>query len=101
MKTDFEKELERIAVKIDKIVQTHDYLLDDVFSKKFMLEYTNSSTIENFLRNSPLQIDFLENTKNISDKRLDHYVAENTPFATWNEMYTKGVKAFLATKLGL
>lgn len=101
MKTGLEKDLERIAVKIDKMIRTHDYVFEDIFSKPFMLEYTNSSTIENFLINSPLGIDFPEDVKNLSDTRLDQYVSNNTPFTTWNDMYIKGVKIFLAKKLGL
>lgn len=101
METAFKKELRKLAKKIDHMIQTHDYAAEDIFPKSFMLNDTNSTSIENFLTNSPLEIDFSEDLKSLSSKKLDKYVSDNTTFATWNEMYTTGVKAFLAKKIGL
>lgn len=101
MKNTFEKELDQLAKRIDSMIQTHDYALGDIFPKSFMLNYTNSTSIENFLMNSPASIDFSADLKNLSDLILDQYVSNNTPFPTWQAMYTQGVKNYLAKELGL
>lgn len=101
LKTDFDMELKQLAKKINGIIKTHDYAFEDIFPKTFMLEFTNSTSIDNFLMNSPIEIDFSADMKSLSHSELDQYVSDNTPFATWNAMYIKGVKTFLVRELGL
>lgn len=101
MKNSFEQELNELATQLNQMINAYDYVLADIFPKPFMLKYTNSTSIENFLVNSPLKIDFSEDLKSLSDSKLNQYVSDNTPFSTWSDMYTKAVKAFLAKKLDL
>ena len=99
--SDFEKELAMIAKKIEQISENHEYDFGDIFPKQFMLHYTNSSSIDNFLINSPHKIKSQEEFKQLPTETMDNYVFENTPFNNWKDMHQKAVKIYLAKRLGL
>lgn len=99
--SDVDGQLEILAKKITEIITNYDFSFDDIFLKSFMLKYTNASSIEIFLLNSPYQIKTQKEVKQLPVNALDQYVYNNTPFPSWEAMHKKATKIYLANRLGL
>lgn len=95
------EQLEVLAKEIAELNASYDFAFEDIFPKSFMLNYTNASSIENFLLNSPYDISTQEEVNQLPIDALDAYVYDNTPFPSWKTMYTKASKIYIAERLGL
>lgn len=98
---EFNRELDQIANEIIKLTADYEFDFAKIFPKSFMLHYTNASSIENFLLNSPFEIASQEELADLAKGALDSYVFENTPFPSWEAMYRRAANNYLAKRLGL
>lgn len=98
---EFNQELDRMANEIIKLTANYEFDFSKIFPKSFMLNYTNASSIENFLLNSPFAISSQEELTDLSKGALDTYVYENTPFPSWEAMYRRAANNYLTKRLGL
>ncbi|WP_295486005.1 hypothetical protein [uncultured Streptococcus sp.] len=96
-----EKHLNQLSKNAQSVSGTHKYSFNEIFSKKFMSENTNFSTIEEFLLSSPEKISNQEEFKKADENILDVFVSQQTKFSTWKEMVTEAQKALLVNRLGL
>lgn len=98
---DLDQKLDLMAEELVKISNHYVFDFANIFSNSFMMHYTNTSSIELFLLNSPHKIKSQEEFKQLPTETMDNYVFENTPFNNWKDMHQKAVKIYLAKRLGL
>lgn len=71
--------------------QLKDLSLDQVFTGKFMANFTNFKTIEDFILKGDFNISSLEDFKNIDLAKLDKFVDNNSQFKDYKAMLTKAL----------
>jgi len=94
--------LENFQKDINKKVQNFNSkpkTFADIFDSSFMTTYTNCSDIDNFFNNGGFSINSKEDLENINETDLDKYVADNTSFKTWNEMYKTAATLYTKNQL--
>jgi hypothetical protein len=86
MKSDFSgiKKLQRDMEKASKELEKIDF--SKLFTKSFMLKYTNLLSFDEFLTASSFEIESKEDFEAIPDIEFDFYVNSCTKFATWQDM---------------
>lgn len=62
--------------------------LSSLFTDKFMAEYTNCITFDEFLNNGNYLMNSEEDLRKIDPFEFDQYISDNTQFNSWTEMYT-------------
>lgn len=79
-----EKELNRITVGIQGAVN-----ITDLFPSKFIQEHTNGrfTNARAFFMKSELKIKSQIDLDLLNEEKLDMFIAQNTDFKSWNEMF--------------
>lgn len=75
--------------------------LKDVFTDEFMSEYTDYQTFEEFLSESPVQINSQEDFDQMDIGEMDVFVNEVTQFEAWEDMQGEAVSLYTIKQLGL
>ena len=97
---DFSNRLDQLSENAQSVSGTHEYSFKEVFSDRFMIEYTNFSTIDEFLLSSPEKISNAEEFEKADESILDIFVSEQTKFKTWKEMMSAAAQILIMKKLG-
>jgi hypothetical protein len=84
---------------IEKITKEERVTLNDLFPSSFMRKYTQFSTINEMVNNSPFKVESEVDFKNIPDNDWDVYVREKTSFQSWNEMKSKAAEEYMGKKV--
>lgn len=98
---DFENKLSKLSNNAKSISGTSKVPFDELFTTDFMKNNTNYNSISDFLYASPEKISSEEEFHNADGEILDSFVAEQTSFASWEEMFVSATKALLISQLGL
>ena len=77
--------------KIKEIGESGEIPLDEIITTEFMKKHTKYDNFADFIISSKLvppdtEIITNEIFETIPDKEFDDYIADNTPFKSWNEM---------------
>src|SRR6266704_1562342 len=86
---DFEKHIKKLQKNIEKLEGQHAIPFDELFPTSFMSRYTNFSSIDELLQKSNFNINSQEDFEKIPEDEMDSFIAMNTSFLTWNQMFTK------------
>lgn len=65
-----------------------------------MRHHTDSSSIDEFLDNSPFTIESEEDFLAIPDEDWDNYIVAHTDFSSWEEMQGKAAEDYVVKQLG-
>src|SRR4051812_34038089 len=96
-------DLEKLLKGIQKKVENAggEVSFTELFNPKFMTTFTNFSSIDEFLDESPFEIHSQEDLENIDENELDKYISETTRFSSWEEMKGKAGELYVKHQLGL
>lgn len=75
--------------------------LKDIFTDDFMSMYTEFQTFEEFLYESPVEIESQEDFDQMDMGAMDAYVSEVTQFEAWEDMQGEAVSLYTINQLGL
>ena len=92
--------LKKIQNNIDKLsseLESVDFT--EIFSDKFMKSNTSFSNFEKFIKLSGFDWSTQETVKKIPVEKLNEFVAANTKFSTWEQLFTTAQKQFLEQKM--
>jgi len=95
---ELEKNLNSISENAEKIDGDNDIPIEELFTDKFMQEYTNFSSISKFVDHSPFDFSDLDS---IPENKLDKYVSEHSSFLNWNDMLARAEGIWVTKNLGL
>ncbi|MFB6189191.1 MAG: hypothetical protein ABEI57_04855 [Halapricum sp.] len=65
---------------------------DAFFSRPFMRDHTEFDSFDAFCRQSPWSLDDGSDLQDVSEQRLDEYVAATTDFESWEAMKTQAAE---------
>ncbi len=69
--------------------------LNELFTSKFMQQYTQFESIEELLSSGGFEVNSEEDYEAIPDEDIDAHVAKTTKFCSWKEMLTDAVETYL------
>lgn len=98
------KELERKLNQIERNAKNlegeNSVPFTELFPEGFMKKFTEFSSIEKMLIESPFSIETAEDFAAIDDNKWDEFVHRVTKFDSWEEMQLEAVSDWTAKKLG-
>ncbi|WP_298705327.1 hypothetical protein [uncultured Veillonella sp.] len=95
-----EKSLNELSANAKKLSGTSAIPFDELFPPSFMRHHTDSSSIDEFLDNSPFTIESEEDFLAIPDEEWDNYIVAHTDFSSWEEMQGKAAEDYVVKQLG-
>lgn len=66
----------------------------DLFSPKFVDQYTDFKTIQELFKKSDYKIETAEDFKAVPDEKWETFISENTRFDSWKDMQLKAFEIF-------
>ncbi len=75
--------------------------LKDIFTEEFMSKYTDFTSFEAFLSESPIEIETQEDFDEMNMSEMDAWVQEVTQFEAWEDMQGEAVSLYTINQLGL
>lgn len=81
--------------------QSDALTMNDLFSREFMLQYSEFSSIQEFFLSSGFTICCQHDFDCIDRTKLDAFVAATTRFASWEEMITEATDEWALRNLDL
>ena len=98
---DFKKHIEKLQENVKELEGQHNIPFDEFFPASFMLNYTDSSSIEELLQKGNFVIESQEDFEKISEDTMNSFIAMHTSFLTWNQMFTKASEEWLVRRLDI
>lgn len=98
---DLQKQLKKIEKAAKKLDGEHQVAFGDMFTKSFMLKYTEFSTFDEFLVAGNFIVNSPEDFEAIPDDEMDNHVVNTTKFSSWEEMLGSATEEYIANQLGL
>jgi hypothetical protein len=92
---DRQSNFRQIRADTDSLSSDIEDLISEVLDKKFMKEYTRYSDINEFIDDSPVDIQSLDN---VQATQFNRFVSKNTLFDNWEEMKQKAVDEWFASR---
>nr|WP_017850600.1 hypothetical protein [Leptospira interrogans] len=93
---EFQNDLKKIQNNLNKLKETQDIGLLDLFSKEFMSDNTKYSTLEEMLKSSSFIIESEEDFKNlVKDPDWNAFVSQNTKYKSWKEMFDSAFDIYI------
>ncbi|MGF7059244.1 hypothetical protein [Brassicibacter mesophilus] len=96
-----EKQLKQME-KAAKDLEKEKYIpFENLFTKSFMLKYTNFTTFDELLEDGNFVVNSEEDFKAIPDDEFDKHIAATTRFSKWEDMLNHATEIYVSKKLGL
>lgn len=95
--------LENRLKKIQKSAENLDasrVTFEKLFTKSFMIKYTNYSSIDELFEAGNFIINSQEDFDNLSDSKLDLHISQNTKFNTFQDMLDEAGAEYTLKQLG-
>lgn len=96
---DKNKNYEKVINKIDKLKGNSEIRFKDLFTKDFMVEYTNFKTINQMFEESDFEINDGEDFDNIPENELNNFINNNTDFSDWDEMIERAITEWVKKQI--
>lgn len=80
--------------KLNRIVD-----IREILDENFMMRHTKSASIESFFDASGMHIRTKDDLLNVDMVFLDQYVAQNSDFERWSDMYSAAAKCWIDRQL--
>ena len=94
---ELQHEINQFAKNGESLDDEHSVPFDKLFTKKFMIENTKFSNIDEFIEKSGFDFSDMES---IDDNKLDNFISSNTNFDSWEDMKSAAGSEWVAKKLG-
>lgn len=93
------KELKKISKNAKRLDGVNEIPFDDLFTKQFMLKYTNFSTFDELLEAGNFIVNSEEGFLAIPDDLFDDHIRSVTKFKTWQSMLDKATELWVDKEL--
>lgn len=97
---ELEKKLKKMEKAAKELDGEHQVAFSDLFTKSFMITYTNFSTFDEFLTAGNFIVNSQEDFEAIPDSDMDFHVQGTTKFSSWKEMLEKATEKYVSKQLG-
>ncbi len=97
----FKKHIEKLQENVKGLEGQHNIPFDELFPASFMLNYTDSSSIEELLQKGNFDIKSQEDFEEIPDDTMNSFIAMHTSFLTWNQLVPKASEEWLVRRLDI
>lgn len=94
-------ELEELQRRAEKLGEKEQVSFEEFFSPRFMRRHTEFDSIDAMLDASEWKIESLEDFRAIPDESWDEFVANNTRFETWEQMFGAAEEQYVKRQLDL
>lgn len=94
----FTNELNAIADKMESL-DGSKVSFDVLFDRNFMKLHTSAASFDEFLSQGNFNVKTEEDFESIPDDVFDKYVASNTDFSSWEEMFDTATGEYLESQL--
>jgi hypothetical protein len=94
------KAINQVKKDADDLVQTKHVSFDELFPEKFMNQYTEFTSFDNFLEAGNFIVNSDEDFEAIPEVELDKHILSTTIFSSWEDMLSKATEIYALNKLG-
>lgn len=100
---DFANELRKLQNEVEKIGEMDGERISfgELFPPSFMKKYTDVVNIDEFLDNSPWEIESQKDFEEIPETEMDRYVDNHSRFRTWEQMKSEAGNELVKRKLDI
>lgn len=96
------KGFDELKRKLDKLKELEGKVsLTDILNSEFMSLNTKFQSAEEMFKKSGYKIETEEDFKNIPEKDLDTFIAQNTNFESWDKLLKAGMGEWISKQTGL
>ena len=95
---DYQSSFQVLRANTEKLSDETDQLFSDVFRGAFMRKYTRYESIEEFIEESPADI---QNPDSFRTEEFERFISKNTVFDEWDEMKTKASENWIVSEIDL
>ena len=95
----FNKKADRIIDEIEDLGKGRQVSFDELFNVRFMNKYTNFSTIQELFDTFDPTLTEEKVKEVLETSEWSNFIAKNTRFNSWEEMYKKSGELYLSEKL--
>lgn len=95
-----QKQLKRMEKGAKELERNNQVPFDELFTRSFMLKYSNFSTFDELLEAGNFIVNSQEDFEAIPDEDFDKHVAATTRFQCWENMLSKATEIYAMKKLG-
>ena len=96
---DLADKLDEMQESVKEIDGSHQVPLTELFPSKFMRRHTDAHDVDQFLENSPWNIESQADFEDIPEIELDQYVDQHSEFRTWEQMQSKAAQEWMERQL--
>lgn len=96
---ELQNKLKNLQFDIEKLSGEQKLSFKDIFPTSFMRRFTQFSSIDEMVKNSPFKVECEEDFKNIPDIDWDKYVKEKTYFQSWDQMLSKAGEEYIGKQV--
>jgi hypothetical protein len=96
---ELEENLELLREQLEALDGESRVSLSELFPDDFMATYSDFESIEEFIDESPWEIETNEDFKRISEDKFDEYIDEHTGFSNWDAMLSAAAREWVSRQL--
>ena len=91
--------LDEMQESVEEFEGSHQVPLDELFPSEFMRRHTDAHDMDQFLENSPWDVESQADFEDIPELEFDQYVDQHSEFRTWEQMQGKAANEWTKRQL--
>ncbi|WP_137290881.1 hypothetical protein [Natronorubrum halophilum] len=97
---ELQDQLEGMAETAEELDGENEIPFDELFTDGFMQQYTDFESFDELLEKSQWNVESEDDFLSIPDDEFDMYIADQTSFNSWEQMYGEAAENYIAKQLG-